>query len=159
MAPPLTSTAGSRPQSSLRPWITFALLTVVLTGAGLALIYLVRPSALQGMFSRSNPVEVRRGQALNNLKWIHDALLVYAHEHKGEYPARLDALVVPGASGQTYFGDRREVPLDPWNRPFVYAPPTPAHPQARITSLGADGKPGGQGEDADIDSDTLQLEH
>jgi general secretion pathway protein G len=133
-------------------------LTVVLTGAGLLVLHFVRPTAVRSLFSRSDPVDFRRGQALNNLKWIHEALLVYAHEHKGQYPETLDALAVPAADGKTYFGDRREVPLDPWKRPFGYEPPTAAHPLPRLITLGADGKPGGEGEDADIDSDALQLD-
>ncbi len=160
MAPQLTGSAQSQsqPQSNLRQWLTFAALTLVLTGLGLALVHFVRPSALQGIFSRSDPAELKRGQALVNMKWIEEALLVYAHEHKGAYPEKLDALVVPKANGKTYFGDRREVPLDPWNRPFGYEAPSAARAKPRITSLGADGQPGGAGENADIDSATLLLD-
>jgi Type II secretion system (T2SS), protein G len=45
--------------------------------------------------------------------------------------------------------------LDPWKRPYVYLGPTAEHPRPRVVSLGADGKPGGEGESADIDSDQL----
>src|SRR6185437_17059340 len=45
------------------------------------------------------------------------------------------------------------VPNDPWGRGYVYDPPTDrAHPP-RVHSLGADGKPGGEGDAADIYSD------
>ena len=158
MAPQLTGSAQTRAQSTLRQWLIFAALTVVLTGGALFLIRLLRPSALRQVFSRSDPVEIKRGQALVNIKWIDEALLVYAHEHQGAYPEKLDALAVPKTDGKTYFGDRREVPLDPWKRPFGYEPPTAVHPKPRITTFGADGKPGGEGENADIDSDTLQLD-
>jgi len=158
MAPQLHTSAQSHTQSTLRHWLIFTVLTVVLTGSALTLIRLLRPSALHGVFAGSSPVEIQRGRALINMKWIRDALLVYAHEHQGAYPKTLDALVEPKADGKTYFGDRREVPLDPWQRPFAYEAPTPAHPNPRLTSLGADGRPGGVGEDADIDSDALQLD-
>jgi general secretion pathway protein G len=45
--------------------------------------------------------------------------------------------------------------LDPWQHPYVYIEPTPEHPKPRVLSLGADGKPGGEGECADIDSDEV----
>ncbi|MBK7643712.1 MAG: type II secretion system protein GspG [Planctomycetes bacterium] len=48
--------------------------------------------------------------------------------------------------------------LDPWKRPYVYVEPTPEHPLPRVLSLGADGMEGGEGEDADIDSDQLSKE-
>jgi general secretion pathway protein G len=41
------------------------------------------------------------------------------------------------------------VPLDPWGNPFVYAPSTGTL-WADVLSYGADGRPGGQGSDADV---------
>lgn len=75
----------------------------------------------------------------------------------GNYPTteqKLDALVakpsgVAGWNGP-YMKDETGL-LDPWGRPFEYRNPSqrPGHPYD-IMSLGADGKPGGDGEDADI---------
>jgi len=48
-----------------------------------------------------------------------------------------------------------ELLLDPWKHPYVYLEPTSAHPRPRVVSLGADGKFGGEGESADIDSDQM----
>ena len=48
--------------------------------------------------------------------------------------------------------------LDPWKHPYLYVGPTSEHPLPRVVSLGADGKPGGDGESADIDSDQLLKE-
>jgi hypothetical protein len=45
--------------------------------------------------------------------------------------------------------------LDPWKRPYLYLEPTQEHPRPRVVSLGADGKPGGEGDSADVDSDQL----
>lgn len=40
---------------------------------------------------------------------------------------------------------------DPWDREYVYLQPGQAHPDAfDVKSYGADGQPGGDGEDADI---------
>jgi general secretion pathway protein G len=48
---------------------------------------------------------------------------------------------------------RKPVPLDPWGRPYVYLFPGQQNPQGYdLVSYGADGKPGGQGDDADISS-------
>lgn len=48
---------------------------------------------------------------------------------------------------------RKDVPLDPWNHPYVYKQPAE---QSRtgydLLSLGADGQPGGSADDADITS-------
>src|ERR1051326_3409695 len=46
---------------------------------------------------------------------------------------------------------RKPVPLDPWGRPYVFLSPGQVNPQGYdLLSYGADGKPGGEGEDADI---------
>lgn len=48
---------------------------------------------------------------------------------------------------------RKEVPLDPWDRPYVYRSPGSENPQGYdLLTLGADGVPGGEGEDTDITS-------
>ncbi|HEX8431987.1 MAG TPA: type II secretion system major pseudopilin GspG [Longimicrobium sp.] len=46
---------------------------------------------------------------------------------------------------------RREVPVDPWGRPYLYRSPGTLHPdEYDLLSLGRDGREGGTGEDADI---------
>ena len=46
---------------------------------------------------------------------------------------------------------RREVPVDPWGRPYVYRSPGTANPESYdLLTLGRDGREGGQGEDADV---------
>lgn len=46
---------------------------------------------------------------------------------------------------------RKEVPLDPWGRPYVYRSPGEANPWGfDLLSYGRDGKDGGEGEDADV---------
>jgi general secretion pathway protein G len=44
------------------------------------------------------------------------------------------------------------VPKDPWGHDYVYAAPDGEGQEPKITSLGADGKPGGTGNSADISS-------
>lgn len=46
---------------------------------------------------------------------------------------------------------RKPVPLDPWGHPYSYLSPGQVNPQGYdLLSYGADGKQGGEGEDADI---------
>ncbi len=48
---------------------------------------------------------------------------------------------------------RKEVPEDPWGRAYVYRAPGTANPNGYdLYSLGRDGRPGGEDEDADITS-------
>ena len=48
---------------------------------------------------------------------------------------------------------RKAVPLDPWGNPYVYISPGEVNPNGYdLISLGADGKLGGEGENADVTS-------
>ena len=42
------------------------------------------------------------------------------------------------------------IPVDPWNNPYQYATPGPDNKPYAVYSFGADGKPGGEGLNADI---------
>jgi general secretion pathway protein G len=44
---------------------------------------------------------------------------------------------------------RKEIPLDPWGNPYVYRSPG-QHGEYDLVSYGADGREGGEGENADI---------
>lgn len=80
------------------------------------------------------------------------------HMDTGVYPAQevgLEMLVTPPADPVLrarwkgpYLDEA--VPLDPWGHPYVYQIPGEAGRPFSIFSLGADGKPGGEGNDADI---------
>ncbi len=48
------------------------------------------------------------------------------------------------------------LPKDPWGNPYVYVSPGSDGRDYEITSYGRDGKPGGEGPDADIISWTLE---
>ncbi|MGD8869363.1 MAG: type II secretion system major pseudopilin GspG [Gemmatimonadales bacterium] len=48
---------------------------------------------------------------------------------------------------------QKEIPLDPWGRPYVYRSPGEVNPTTYdLFTLGRDGQPGGEDEDADITS-------
>ena len=44
----------------------------------------------------------------------------------------------------------QEIPFDPWGNAFVYKYPGDHGDEPDIVALGADGQPGGEGEDADV---------
>jgi general secretion pathway protein G len=46
---------------------------------------------------------------------------------------------------------KRDVPSDPWGRPYVYKSPGEHNPTSYdLSTLGRDGQPGGEGEDTDV---------
>lgn len=47
-------------------------------------------------------------------------------------------------------GYLRELPLDPWNRDYLYLAPAPDGAEYTLFSYGADGASGGDGQDADV---------
>lgn len=75
----------------------------------------------------------------------------------GSYPASgagLDALVKnPSASNWNGpYLKKNVVPADPWGKPYQYKCCPGDHGDYDIWSLGADGAPGGEGENADVSS-------
>jgi general secretion pathway protein G len=71
----------------------------------------------------------------------------------GAYPTTeegLQALMTKPSAAKNWNGPymRGQLPQDPWNKPYQYA--LSAGGEVEITSLGADGAPGGEGENADI---------
>ena len=72
----------------------------------------------------------------------------------GRYPTSsegLNALMTKYESAHGWSGPylKKTVPLDPWQHPYLYQYPVKNN-DFRILSLGKDGKPGGQDEDADL---------
>lgn len=73
----------------------------------------------------------------------------------GQYPSAelgLPALVVRPPNEPKWNGPylRKEVPLDPWGKPYVYKMPGEKGIDFDLVSFGKDGQPGGSGENADI---------
>ncbi|MGE0824458.1 MAG: type II secretion system major pseudopilin GspG [Candidatus Binatia bacterium] len=72
----------------------------------------------------------------------------------GRYPNTqegLQALIQAPSGASRWDGPylKKEVPLDPWGRPYVYRSPGENKPYD-LFSYGADGTSGGEGENADI---------
>lgn len=93
-------------------------------------------------------VKVARAQMVS----LQNALDQYRLE-LGRLPTRevgLDALVNAPASEPKWAGPyiKKGVPLDPWGNAYVYSITTKG--DIELTSLGADGKPGGEGDAKDL---------
>ena len=74
----------------------------------------------------------------------------------GRYPTSdegLDALRTKPGNLERWDGPylKKDLPLDPWNKPYVYKSPS-EHGPFDIVSYGADGTPGGEGDNRDITS-------
>jgi general secretion pathway protein G len=73
----------------------------------------------------------------------------------GHYPSNelgLAALVQRPANEPKWSGPylRKDVPLDPWGKAYVYKTPGEKGGDFDLVSFGKDGQPGGTGENADI---------
>jgi general secretion pathway protein G len=97
-------------------------------------------------------------KAKADIATIEDALELYKLQNIS-YPTTSQGLAALSAapagladpSRYQAGGYLKRLPDDPWGRPYLYASPG-QHGQADVWSLGADGKEGGEGIDADITS-------
>jgi general secretion pathway protein G len=114
------------------------------------LISLAAPS----LIGRTDDAKVVKARA--DIVAIEQALALYKLD-SGSFPTSdqgLEALVEEPTRGDTprnwrQGGYMERVPVDPWDGPYLYA----ADGQSYVLrSLGADGKEGGEGYEADIDS-------
>ncbi len=103
-----------------------------------------------------HPGEARQVRAKQDIQSIVTALNVYKLDNF-VYPSTeqgLDALVTkpsgaPEAPNWKKGGYLDKSPKDPWGKPYLYLHPG-SHGDIDVFSYGADGKPGGDGEDADV---------
>ncbi len=102
--------------------------------------------------------EARSVAARTQLELLGVALDSYRLDN-GSYPSTEQGLValrekpvkdpVPTNWRGPYL--RKELPLDPWQRPYIYRSPGERNKTGfDLMTLGRDGKPGGDGEDADL---------
>jgi hypothetical protein len=96
----------------------------------------------------------RTMKAQADIRAIGSALAAYAVDTGGKYPDSLDVLVKPDSRGKTYLR-ATALPKDPWGRDYRYDAPSKGNLRPRVYSYGKDGKPGGAGEDMDVDDASL----
>jgi general secretion pathway protein G len=106
------------------------------------------------------PEEARRMKARVQIESMETALKLYKLDN-GNYPTTeqgLQALVETPAVGQLPrawreggYLEKGKVPKDPWGNEYVYLYPG-IHADFDLISYGADGEPGGEGNDEDINN-------
>jgi len=107
--------------------------------------------------------QARVTRAKSDIQAIETALDLYRLDNF-KYPTTdqgLQALVTqpsdPTLTNYRSGGYLKTLPIDPWHNPYVYLSPGAGGQDYEIVSYGRDGKPGGEGYDADIDSATMDL--
>lgn len=105
--------------------------------------------------------KARIARATNDIEALKSALAMYRADNFAVPTQRqgLEALVsrptlppVPRNWREGGYLDSAAIPTDPWGAPYAYFVPGPDGAAFEIISYGADGMPGGEGEDADISS-------
>jgi general secretion pathway protein G len=122
-------------------------------------------ATIVGVNVAKRPGEARAVAATAQIRTFQTALQLYRMEQGGLPSQRqgLSALCekpkappVPERYPDGGYLESGHVPLDPWGHDYVYLVPGPGGAAYDIISYGADGQPGGDGENADISSATLQ---
>lgn len=138
-----------------RPWVRpgFTLIEILVVIAVLSVLAaLVAPNVFRHLGTAKDAA------ARSQMEMLGAALDAYRLDN-GRYPTTaqgLEALwreptIEPRPNNWRGPYLRRSVPLDPWGNPYVYISPGEANPNGYdLLSYGADGQPGGEGEDADI---------
>lgn len=108
------------------------------------------------------PEQAKRTKATVDIKSLEEAVGLFKLDN-GFYPSTeqgLQALVTKPETGRipTKYhegGYLKKVPVDPWGNDYVYLSPG-IHGDFDIISYGADGEPGGEGKNADVESWKLE---
>ena len=131
----------------LRGFTLIEILVVVVILAILAAI--VVPKVME------RPGEARVTRSKNDISGVVTALSLYKLDNFS-YPSSAQGLeaLVSKPTGQPEASNWKgpyldRLPKDPWNRPYLYQQPG-QHGEIDVYSYGLDGRPGGEGEAADI---------
>ena len=139
----------SRRRNALRRG--FTLIEVVVVIVILVLLASIATPMYLNYIKRANV-----SAAKTQIKMLEDALTGYRLD-LGKYPdteAGLAALVENPDENEKWAGPyiKPNVPKDPWGNDYVYVSPGENGRDYDLSSYGADGQPGGEGDDADINS-------
>ena len=94
-------------------------------------------------------IKGQKGAVTMQMKHFEQSLTTFRMENH-RYPDSLEELLEDDENGEPIM---RSIPLDPWDNEYEYV----VEPDGSfvITSFGADGAPGGEGDDADIISNEI----
>lgn len=143
----------SRPQKRNRKSAGFTLVELLIVMVILGLLSALVGPRLFGHLGASKAKAAR-----TQIELLGAALDMYRLD-MGRYPSTEDGIVAlsqrPADEGRAarWQGPylKKKVEKDPWDNAYVYVFPG-QHGEYDLISLGADGQPGGEGEDADINS-------
>jgi general secretion pathway protein G len=97
--------------------------------------------------------QARRSVAESNIKDIEAAIQIFYHDY-GRFPADLDELITRPSdideSKWTPVLTKAKNIIDPWDHKYEFRQPGEEGRPFDILSYGADGQPGGEGENADV---------
>ncbi len=137
-----------------RKGFTLIELLVVIVILGILATFII-PKIMQ------KPDEARVVKAKNDIMAFETALKMYKMDN-GMYPTTIQGLKalikkpdvppIPEHYKPGGYLDTDKIPLDPWGHPYIYRSPGENGRPFEIISLGADGKVGGTGVNADIKS-------
>jgi hypothetical protein len=96
---------------------------------------------------RERRAEIDREVALADLRCIRCEVLAFAIDHEGVFPKSLANLPTTSLGR---IKCEHGVPLDPWNRPYLYVAPSEGH-AGSIVCRGKDRTDGGSGPAADLE--------
>jgi general secretion pathway protein G len=124
----------------------FTLIEILIVMAILAML-----AALVGPALFSNLGKGQRATAATQMDLIGQGLDTYRLD-VGRYPRELNGLIENDTGRDVWNGPYLRgadaIPKDPWGNDYVY---TPGDDDFDLLTYGADGAPGGEGDDADIE--------
>lgn len=136
-----------------------------MTACGMTLVEVLAVVVILGLIAGALLVsfsstfgKARHELAKTNIGIIAGKLEVYRMEHEG-YPGNdvgLKALTDGSATPSAAYYLKSDQLLDPWGRSFLYVTPGPGGLPWEVLTYGADGTPGGDGENADLSSSNLR---
>ena len=131
----------------------YSLLEILIVLAIIALIAALVGPKLFAQFDKSKVTTAKV-----QVKALADAVQTMQLD-VGRFPTEQEGLSMleksPGDSAPNWQGPYVSggvVPKDPWGHDYVYVAPTGEGQDPKVVSLGADGKPGGSGNSADVSS-------
>ena len=138
----------NRRYSRRRAFTLIEMLVVVLILAILAALIVPRVVNKTG--------DAKRAKAATDISTLSSMLNNYKLD-TDSFPTTedgLNALRVAPSGANNWKGPylTKELPTDPWGNEYVYESPGSGNEDFVITSYGADGAPGGDGDNADLDS-------
>jgi general secretion pathway protein G len=137
----------------------FTLLEIIVVVFILSLLVAIVAPKIMG---RTDDAKI--ADAKVQIKNFETALKLYKIDN-GSYPTTeqgLESLIEKPTTGQLPakyreggYLEQKKIPLDPWGNQYIYVSPG-VHGDFDILSYGNDGKEGGEGKDADIESWNMQ---